>query len=572
MSSGDYRDEIADILAKALEGSGFAKQGILPLIERPELREDYGDYSFPCFALAGIFKKAPQEIAVELAAKVPAKGVVSRVSAVGPYLNFFVDFRKLSADVLGSILEFGDKFGSSPSNGLRVVIEYPSPNTNKPLHLGHVRNMLLGQSLSRILSFAGFRVFQVNLNNDRGVHICKAMLAYERFSEKKVPDRKPDHFVGDLYVLYGEKVKEHPELEQEVQEMLKKWEAGDKATLRLWKKLNTWALRGFAETYKTFGIKFDRVYNESEHYQDGRQIVLDAFKKGILKKDEKGNIVAGLKEFGLPDKILLRADGTSIYITQDINLARLKYADFKMDKSIYVVGSEQALHFRQLFKVLEMLKVYTGGLFHLAHGMVYLTEGRMKSREGRVVDADDLVAEMVGVAEGEVKKRHKLSEADVKKRAVQIGLGAVRFFILKYDPLRDFTFHPEESISFEGETGPYIQYAHARICSVLAKYGKRLPSSADFSLLKSWPERRIVMLLSRFPETVEAAASGYKPLAVARYLLELSQAFNHFYDTSGKILEEGASQKAAHLLLIAGVRQVLRNGLALLVIDAPERM
>lgn len=570
MASDSFREEVAELLSKAIAKNQFSKSMLSGLLEAPQ--QEFGDYAFPCFVLSKELKKAPQQIAAELAAKIKPSKSVSKIEASGPYLNFFIDNEKMAAAALTGILKHADEYGKGSDKKKKVVVEYPSPNTNKPLHLGHVRNMLLGQSLSRILSFSGFKVFQVNLNNDRGVHICKAMLAYKLFGKGKEPDKKPDHFVGDFYVLYAKNAAEHPEMEQEVQEMLRKWELGDKETLQLWKRINSWALKGFEETYKTFGIKFDRVYNESGHYLEGKKIVLDAYEKGLLKKDEKGNILIELKNYGMPDKILLRADGTSIYMTQDINLARLKYNDFRMDKSIYVVGSEQILHFRQLFKTLELLKIYSGELYHLAHGMVYLPEGKMKSREGKVVDADNLVEEMEAVAEQEVRKRYeKISEEEVKKRSRQIGMGSIRFFILKYDPPKDFVFNPEESISFDGETGPYVQYAHARICSIIEKYGKKIPTSADYSLLKEKEEQLIIRLLSRFPAVVEAAAENYKPLLVARYLLDLSQAFNNFYHQH-QIIKADEETKKARLLLIAAVRQVLRNGLELLAMEAPERM
>ncbi len=570
MAPDFFREEAAELLAKALDNRRFGKSEVAGLLETPQ--QDFGDYAFPCFVLSKELKKPPQQIAAELAGKVRPCKSVSKVEANGAYLNFFIDNGKIASASIAAVMKGKNDYGMGGDRKKKVVIEYPSPNTNKPLHLGHVRNMLLGQSLSRILSFSGFKVFQVNLNNDRGVHICKAMLAYKLFGNGKEPDRKPDHFVGDFYVLYAKKAAENPEMETQIQEMLRSWELGDDETLQLWKKLNGWALEGFEETYKRFGIRFDKVYNESEHYAEGRNIVVDAFKKGLLKKDEKGNILIELKEYGMPDKILLRADGTSIYVTQDINLARLKYRDFKMDKSVYVVGSEQILHFSQLFKILQLLKIYSGETHHLAHGMVYLPEGKMKSREGRVVDADNLVTEMVAIASEEVKKRYSgISEAEIQKRAEQIGMGSIRFFILKYDPLKDFVFNPEESISFDGETGPYVQYAHARICSIIEKYGKKLPASADFSLLKEKEEQLLIRLLFRFPAAVEAAANSYKPLLIARYLLDMAQTFNNFYHQH-QIIKADEETRKARLLLIAAVRQVLRNGLNLLAIEAPERM
>jgi len=566
MAEDSFRGEVVELLTDTAK---LDKNQILALIEIP--RQEFGDYAFPCFTLAKAFKKSPNQIASELAGKIKPAKSISKIEAKGPYINFFVDSEKIAAATIKNILKQKDYYGEG-SNNKKVVIEYPSPNTNKPLHLGHVRNMLLGQSLSNILSFSGHKVSQVNLNNDRGVHICKAMLAYKLFGKNKKPDKKSDHFVGDFYVLYSKKATENPEMEEQVQEMLRAWEDGDKETLQLWKKINSWALEGFKETYKTFGIKFDKVYNESEHYLDGKKIVLDACEKGLLKKDEKGNIAIGLKKYGMPDKILLRADGTSIYITQDINLAKLKYNDFKMDKSLYVVGSEQILHFKQLFKTLQLLKIYGGELYHLAHGMVYLPEGKMKSREGRVVDADNLVEEMISLAAAEIKKRYKdISSKEIEKRSSQIGMGSIRFFILKYDPPKDFIFNPEESISFEGETGPYVQYAHARICSIFEKYGKKVSSDADFSLLKEKEEQLLIRMLSQFPATVEAAANNYKPLLIARYLLDLAQAFNNFYHQY-QILKVEEQTKKSRLLLITAVKQVLKNGLDLLAIEAPERM
>ncbi len=570
MAPDSFREEVAELISKALDNRQFGKSEVAELLESPQ--QDFGDYAFPCFALAKEFRKAPQQIAAELAERIKPFKSVSKMEASGAYLNFFIDNEKLASASIAAVLKGKNDYGRSSDKKKKVVIEYPSPNTNKPLHLGHVRNMLLGQSLSRILSFSGFKVFQVNLNNDRGVHICKAMLAYKLFGEGKSPDKKPDHFVGDFYVLYAKKAAESPEMETQIQEMLRQWEQGDKETLQLWKKINGWALNGFEETYSAFGIKFDKVYNESEHYVEGKNIVIDAYKKGLLKKDEKGNILIELKEYGMPDKILLRADGTSIYVTQDINLARLKYKDFGMDKSVYVVGSEQILHFKQLFKILQLLKIYSGEAYHLAHGMVYLPEGKMKSREGRVVDADNLVEEMEAVARDEIKKRYgDLTENEIKKRSEQIGIGSIRFFILKYDPLKDFVFNPKESISFDGETGPYVQYAHARICSIIGKYGKKLPASADFSLLNEKEERLLIRLLFRFPAAVEAAANNYKPLLIARYLLDLSQAFNNFYHQR-QIIKADDETRNARLLLISAVRQVLRNGLELLAMEAPERM
>jgi arginyl-tRNA synthetase len=553
------------VVSGLAEATILSEDEISKLIEVPP-NPELGDYALPCFKLSSLLKKSPQQIAFELKEKLKIPGI--EVNSNGAYLNFFVDKKQLADNTISLVMEEKDKFGSGKA-GKKVVIEYPSPNTNKPLHLGHVRNMLLGKSVSRLLDFQGNKVIQVCLNNDRGIHICKAMLAYKLFGNNKEPDKKPDHFVGDFYVLYAKN--ESPELEKQVQEMLVKWEAGDKETLSLWKKMNGWALKGFDETYGKFGIKFDKVYNESDHYKEGKKIVLEAFSKNLLEKDKDGNIVIRLEKYSLPDKVLLRKDGTSIYITQDINLAKLKYEDFKQDISVYVVGSEQNLHFRQLFKILELLSIKAGQCHHLSYGMIYLPEGRMKSREGKVVDADNLVADIIGLAKEELRKRHVLSEEELNKRAEQIGKGAINFFILKYDTPKDFVFNPKESIALEGETGPYVQYTHARICSIFKKYNEKLPASADFGLLKEKEEQQLVGMLSKFPEAAKEAAESYKPMIVARYLLDLCQLFNNYYHQF-QVLNAAADLRDSRLMLLQAVKQVISKGLWLLSIEAPEEM
>lgn len=560
-------DDFVKVIAAALrQDTLLSEEEILKLIEIPP-QPELGDYAFPCFKVSSILRKSPQQIAFQLQENLKIPGI--EVKANGAYLNFFVDKEELAKTIIAAVLKEKDSYGAGKENS-KIVIEYPSPNTNKPLHLGHVRNMLLGKSCSRMLAFQGNKVLQVCLNNDRGVHICKAMLAYKLWGDNKLPDKKPDHFVGDFYVLYAKNAEQNPELDKNVQEMLQKWEKGDKETIALWKKINGWALEGFEETYKKFGIKFDKVYNESEHYREGKEIVLDALKKGLLTKDDESNIIAELSKYSLPDKVLLRADGTSIYMTQDINLAKLKYEDFNPDISIYVVGSEQNLHFRQLFKIIEILGIKTGKCHHLAYGMVYLPEGKMKSREGRVVDADDLLADIISLAREEMRKRHVLDERELEKRSKQIGMAALIFFILKYDTPKDFVFNAGESIALEGETGPYIQYTHARICSIFKKAGK-LPAKADFKKLNTKEEHYLVSMLSKFPKAAKEAADGYKPMVVARYLLDLCQLFNNFYHQY-PVLTSEADVREARLLLLDAVKQVIRNGLWLLSIDAPEEM
>ncbi|HJX05659.1 MAG TPA: arginine--tRNA ligase, partial [Candidatus Nanoarchaeia archaeon] len=462
-------------------------------------------------------------------------------------------------------------YGSWPLRKEKVMVEYPAPNTNKPLHLGHVRNMLLGNSICNILAFAGYQAIPVDLVNDRGVHICKSMLAYQKWGKNKQPDKKSDHFVGDFYVMYSKKEKEHPELEKEIQEMLRKWEAGDKEIFELWNKMRKWALDGFKQTYALFDVYHKKVYYESEIYQHGKEIILDGLKRGVFSKDEKGAIVADLEKDGLGKKVLLREDGTGIYITQDLYLAKVKFDDYKMDKSVYIVGNEQKYHFQVLFKLLEMLGFpFAKNCYHLAYGMIYLPEGRMKSREGTVVDADNLVEEMNAVAEKEIKKRHKLDKKELGKRKRIISMGALKFFILKYDPMKDFTYNPEESISFEGETGPYVQYAHARICSIFKKVKKFEPEKIK-PVFSHDLEFKLIKILSDFKNVVREAAENYKPSLVARYALELAQAFNEFYHEC-PVLKAEKKVMESRLALIFCVKQVLKNALDLLGIKAPEEM
>jgi len=564
-----FKSEITKLLAKA---TGLGEKEIEPLIENPPSPE-LGDYAFPCFILAKSMKKAPNIIAQELAGKIKPdpKSSISEVKATGPYLNFFVDKSFLAGSVIKDILNCGACYGSWPLNHKKVMVEYPAPNTNKPLHLGHVRNMLLGNSICNILAFAGYQAIPADLVNDRGVHICKSMLAYQKWGKGKQPDKKSDHFVGDYYVLYSKHEKEHPELEEQIQEMLRKWEAGDEEIVALWQKMRKWALDGFKQTYALFNVHHKRTYYESDIYQHGKDIVLEGLKKGLFIKDEEGAIIADLEKDGLGKKVLIRKDGTGIYITQDLYLAKVKFDDFKMDKSVYIVGNEQIYHFKVLFKLLEMLGFpFAKNCYHLAYGLIYLPEGRMKSREGTVVDADNIVEEMELVAEKEIKKRHKLDKKELEKRKRIIGMGALKFFILKYDPMKDFTYNPEESISFEGETGPYVQYAHARICSIFKKVKKFEPEKIK-PVFSHELEFKLIKALSNFKSVVSEAAEAYKPSLVVRYVLELAQVFNEFYHEC-PVLKAEPKIRDSRLTLIFCVKTVLRNALDLLGITAPMEM
>ncbi len=460
------------------------------------------------------------------------------------------------------------------------MVEFCSPNTNKPLHLGHVRNCVIGESVSNILKFNGSNLTKACLVNDRGIHICKSMLAYQKWGEGKLPDIKSDFFVGKYYVMFAKKAAEsavvEKELEDEAQLLLQKWEQCDKNTIKLWKRMNSWVYKGFGETYKSLGVKFDKYYYESQMYKEGKDIIMDGLNRGKFIKDETGAIIADLEQFKLPKKVLIRGDGTSIYITQDIFLAKKKFDDYKLDQSVYVVGSEQNTHFQVLFKIMDILGYpWASQLKHLSYGMVYLPEGKMKSREGKVVDADDLVRGMVELARFGVKERHKdLEEAEVERRARIIGLGALKFYLLKTDFVKDMHYNPEESISFEGETGPYVQYTHARICSILNKLDEKMDAAfikkVNFEVYDK-SEQEIIALLKAFPEIVNDAAFNLKPSIITRYLLDLCQKVNEFYHAN-QILKAPEELLRARIMLIYDAKQVIAKGLNLLGIEALEEM
>ncbi len=544
------------------------------MIEIPPKDIDF-TYALPVFQLAKQEKKPPVQIAQNLLEKFSKPDYLEQIVAKGPYLNFKVKPLIVLQNIYSLKEDYGrirDIKNKDESEGLRIVIEYPSPNTNKPLHLGHIRNMLIGSSTSDLLSYKGHKVFQVNLNNDRGIHICKSMLAYKRLANESEPDKKPDHFVGDFYVKYNQLEQEDESIIEEAQELLKKWEEKDPQTRALWRKMNKWAFEGFQETYEKFGIEFDKQYFESDYYWKGKKIVIEGYKKGIFNKTDDGAFIAPLSVVSnLPDKILLRSDGTSIYITQDIYLASLKKKDFQCDISIYVVGNEQDLYFKQLFKVLEMLG-FEEEKHHLSYGMISLPEGKMKSREGKVVDADDLVDEVQALAYDEVDKRYShLSEQEKQKRAKIIGMAALRFFILKISPKTDFVFNPKESISFEGETGPYVQYVYARIDSIIQKSEEEVSDFITPDLFTHETEFGLIKQLNYFPEIVTEAARTYDIHLVPQYLLNLCQTFNSFY-TSCPVIQEEKGLERARLFLIRCVQIVIQKGLRLMDIDVLKEM
>lgn len=564
------KEIIAKLLKKALAEIKIElkEKEIENALEIPP-SSDFGDYSFPCFSLKGKLKENPSEIALDVRNRISKSEFVDYVEANGSYVNFFLDKKKTANNLIKEILKKKSKFGSAPSNKKRTMVEFPSPNTNKPLHLGHLRNMAIGESISRISEFNGEKVIRANLNNDRGIHICKSMAAYEFYGKGKTPEeanKKPDHFVGDFYVIFNQKAKQDKKLEKESLELLKNWEKGDKKTMALWKKMNNWALKGFRETYKTFGIKHDVEFFESDIYEKGKEIIIRGLKKGIFKKREDGAIIVDLKKENLGEKVLLRANGTSVYITQDIYLAKLKHDKYKIDNSIYVVANEQNYHFDVLFTILEKLGFKYKGLKHLSYGMVNLPEGRMKSREGTVVDADDLIYEVQNLVKKELNSRYKLTKKELESRSLKIALSAIKYFLLKVDVRKDMVFNPGESINFEGDTGPYILYSYARASSILKKSGKR-KKLAIKELEKT--EFDLVKKLLQFKDAVASVYNNLNPSAIATYSYQLSQLFNEFYHNCPVI---GSDNENFRLELVNAFRQVLKNSLFLLGIETTERM
>lgn len=565
------------------------KQNIIKLLKKEtKLKEipleippnsELGDFAFPCFILSKKLKKSPNQIAIDLAKKIPKPKNISQIKAVGPYLNFFISKTNLTEKTLKKIFKEKENYGKSKPSTQKILIEYPGPNTNKPLHLGHVRNMCLGQALSNILKFGGKKIITTNINNDKGIHVCKSMLAYQKYGKNSTPKTaklKSDFFVGKYYVMFAQKVKDNPKLEEEAKELLHKWEAKDPKTIALWKKMNTWAFKGFKETYKKFNLKFEKEYYESEMYEKGKKIVQEGLKKKIFKQDDSGAVLIDLEKEGYGKKILLRSDGTSVYITQDIYLANARYKDYKFDKLIYVVATEQNYHFKVLFEVLKKLKYpFADRCYHFAYGMVNLTTGKMKSREGTIVDADALIDELKKLAGQAIKTRHALPKKELDERAKKIAMAALRFYLIKFNHIKDILFDPKESISFEGETGPYIQYTCARIHSIInkstTKINDDLIKKANLNFLKLKSEINLIKKLTEFPNIIKKINKTYKVSLLSNYLIELCQEFNTYYHST-KVIQENRGIELARLVLIYSIKETIKNGLLLLGIQQMEEM
>lgn len=595
-------DSATDVLSKAisvtLKEIYSIEATVSEIVLQQTKKEFEGDFTLVVFPYVKISKKGPEQTAQEIGEhlKTNCKEVVA-YNVVKGFLNISLT-QGFWINYFNQIIA-APKFGTadSNSNSPLVLLEYSSPNTNKPLHLGHIRNHLLGFSVAEILKATGNRVIKTSIINDRGVHICKSMLAWKKFGKGETPESsgmKGDHLVGKYYVAFDKQYKQEIEalvqqgltkeeaekkapLMLEVQEMLRKWEADDKETKELWKTMNTWVYNGFDVTYKTLGIDFDTTYYESNTYLLGKDMVADGLKKGVFFKKDDGSVWIDLTADGLDQKLVQRADGTSVYITQDIGTAALRYKDFPdVKKMIYTVGNEQDYHFKVLFLILAKLGYsWAKECYHLSYGMVELPEGKMKSREGTVVDADDLLQEMYDTAEATTKELGKIddfTEEEAKELYRKISLGALKYFILKVDPKKKMLFDPKESIDFNGNTGPFIQYTYARIQSVLRKGNYTASSETAVNIAMQAKEKELIKIMHEFPATVTDAAKTYSPALVANYVYELAKAFNQFYHDITILKEENEELKKFRLNLSYKCALIIKTSMNLLGINVPDRM
>lgn len=561
-------------------------------------KEFEGHYTVVVFPFLRASKKSPEATAKEIGEYLKAnEPAVAEYNVIKGFLNITVApdcWTELLNDINAN-----DKYGIKEvkDNAPTVMIEYSSPNTNKPLHLGHVRNNLLGNALANIIAANGNKVIKTNIVNDRGIHICKSMLAWKKYGNGETPEstgKKGDHLIGDYYVAFDKHykaevaglmekgmTKEEAEaaspLMKEAREMLVKWEAGDPEVRALWKMMNEWVYKGFDETYRMMGVSFDKIYYESDTYLVGKQKVLEGLEKGLFFRKEDGSVWADLTNEGLDQKLLLRADGTSVYMTQDIGTAKLRFDDYHIDKMIYVVGNEQNYHFQVLAILLDRLGFKWGkDLVHFSYGMVELPEGKMKSREGTVVDADDLMEKMIATAkEASSDRLAECSKEEADDIARIVGLGALKYFILKVDATKNMTFNPKESIDFNGNTGPFIQYTYARIRSILrkaAEAGINIPDKIEPGLELSLKEEGLIQMLSEFPSVIEQAGNNYNPSVIANYIYELVKEYNQFYHDFSILREENEALKKFRLVLSKNVGKIIAEGMGLLGIEVPERM
>lgn len=572
------------------------------LVQLQKTRKEFdGHFTLVTFPFLKISKKSPEQTAQEIGEWLKANtSIVSTFNVVKGFLNI-----EICSD---NWIEFLNEINQCPNYGIQavtdqsplVMIEYSSPNTNKPLHLGHIRNNLLGYALAEVLKANGNKIVKTNIVNDRGIHICKSMLAWQKWGNGETPESaemKGDHLVGKYYVLFDKHYKAEldslqaaglskedaetkSELMAEAREMLRQWEAGDLQTVQLWETMNSWVYAGFDKTYKTLGVDFDKIYYESQTYINGKETVLEGLDKGIFYKKDDGSVWADLTKEGLDQKLLLRGDGTSVYMTQDIGTAKLRYDDYSIDKMVYVVGNEQNYHFQVLAILLDKLGFEFGkDLLHFSYGMVELPKGmgRMKSREGTVVDADDLVDEMITTARetsDELGKLDNCSEEEANNIARTVGLGALKYFILKVDPKKNMVFNPKESIDFNGNTGPFIQYTYARIQSVLRKAKEQNinPTEVSLSTALDNKEEALIQLVSDFKSVLKQAGDEYNPALIANYVYDLAKEYNQFYHDHSILKEENSEIRNFRLVLSDNVGKMIKSGMALLGIEVPDRM
>ena len=595
----------AQAAVKELYGQEVAEK----MVQLQKTKKEFeGNLTLVVFPFLKISRKKPDETAREIGEYIKQNcEAIADFNAVGGFLNLVIDKKAWLA--LLNEMNLNEKFGEKPVTEASplVMIEYSSPNTNKPLHLGHVRNNLLGWSLAQIMEANGNRVVKTNIVNDRGIHICKSMLAWLKFGNGETPEtsgKKGDHLIGDYYVAFDKhyraevaelkaryvaegmdeeqaekKAKEESPLIKEAHEMLVKWEQNDPEVRALWKKMNDWVYAGFDETYKALGVGFDKIYYESNTYLVGKKKVEEGLAKGLFFRKDDNSVWADLTDEGLDQKLLLRSDGTSVYMTQDIGTAEMRFNDFPIDKMIYVVGNEQNYHFQVLSILLDRLGFKWGKeLVHFSYGMVELPNGKMKSREGTVVDADDLIAAMVADAKQtseELGKFKDMSEEERNEIARIVGLGALKYFILKVDARKNMLFNPEESIDFNGNTGPFIQYTYARIRSILRKAqaeGINIPATLADTMPLNEKEIELIQKLNEFGAAVEQAGKDYSPSGIANYCYELTKAFNQFYHDYSILGADTEEEKVVRLVLAQNVGKTLKNGMALLGIEVPERM
>lgn len=566
-------------------------------VQIQKTRKDFeGDVTLVVFPLLRISKGSPEDTGDQIGeALVSAVEYVDSFNVVKGFLNisFTATYWSERLAEMSSTKDYG--FQTKGEHSRNIMVEYSSPNTNKPLHLGHIRNNLLGYSVAEILKANGHQVKKVQIINDRGVHICKSMLAWQKFGNGETPDStgiKGDRFVGDYYVLFGKKVKEQAqpfldeglekeeaenrtELMMEVREMLRKWEAGDGEVRKLWSTMNSWVYTGFDQTYNRLGVDFDKLYFESDTYLTGKELVERGVEDGLFQKREDGSIWCDLTEDGLDQKLLLRADGTAVYMTQDLGTAKLRYTDWpQLNQLIYTVGNEQDYHFKVLFLILSKLGFdWAKYCYHLSYGMVELPEGTMKTREGTVVDADDLMDEMVATAKAQSEEKGKLegmSEKDADELFAMLGLGALKYFMLKVDPKKRMLFDPKESIDMQGNTGPFIQYSHARIRSILMKANDKftIPKLSEIHE----KERSLIRLLNEYPEIIKLAGDEYSPAVIANYAYEVAKEYNQFYHDCPILKEENSEIREFRLAISELSAQVIASSMGLLGVEVPEQM